>query len=204
MIRILICSIMLISCMTGQSINHSEVIDIKRKVMGIKMSGQIDHRTTEEKGWHYRHYDIGGSFPIAESWTAAIQYRSVYTLKDGNWVLEKRPHAQIQKTINTKAVKWAIKSRQEYRMKDGKDPGLRNRVRVMAKSNSSWKNLKPYIGNEFFYDMDINKYNKNRLLIGFDLTQFQFGTPSIAFRHISTLADEKWKTTYTMIFKITF
>tara|TARA_Y100000817_G_C16721486_1_gene483821 strand:+ start:218 stop:790 length:573 start_codon:yes stop_codon:yes gene_type:complete len=190
--------------MTGQSINHSEVIDIKRKVMGIKMSGQIDHRTTEEKGWHYRHYDIGGSFPIAESWTAAIQYRSVYTLKDGNWVLEKRPHAQIQKTINTKAVKWAIKSRQEYRMKDGKDPGLRNRVRIMAKSNSSWKNLKPYIGNEFFYDMDINKYNKNRILIGFDLTQFEFGTPSIAFRHITTLADEKWKTTYTMIFKITF
>jgi len=204
MTRFFIFTILLISSIACQSMNHSEVIDVKRKAMGIKMSGQIDHRTTEEKGWHYRHYDIGGSFPIAKSWTAAIQYRSVYTLKNGDWVLEKRPHAQIQKTLNTSSVKWTIKSRQEYRIKDAKDPTFRNRVRIMAKSNSSWKKLKPYIGNEFFYDMDINKYNKNRLLIGFDLTQFEFGTPSIAFRHITALSNDSWKTTYTMIFKITF
>lgn len=204
MIRIFTFALVLTSTIICQSMNHSEVIDVKRKILGIKMSGQIDHRTTDEKGWHYRHYDIGGSFPITESWSAAIQYRSVYTLKDGDWILEKRPHTQIQKTINTNRAKWTIKSRQEYRIRDGKDPALRNRVRVMAKSKSSWKKLKPYIGNEFFYDMEINKYNKNRFLIGFDLTQFELFTPSIAFRHINALSNDKWKTTYTMILKISF
>ena len=148
----------------GQGIDHSEKIVIKKTLLGLNLSGAIDYRTNKNELF-YRHYDFGLTFPLAKTWSAAIQYRNTYVQKDGEWVLEKRPHAQIQKTINTDLIKWTIKSRQEYRIRDGRDDALRNRIKIKGKSNKTFYKLKPYFGNEFYYDMEKNSYNKNLSLI---------------------------------------
>ena len=102
----------------SQGIDHSEKIVIKKTLLGLNLSGETDYRTNKT-GLFYRHYDFGVTFPLAKTWSAAIQYRNIYVQKDGEWVLEKRPHAQIQKTIDTDHLKWTIKSRQEYRVRSG-------------------------------------------------------------------------------------
>ena len=186
----------------SQGLNHSEKIVIKRNALGLKLSGEIDYRTNET-GLYHRHYDLGTAFSLGETWTANIQFRSVYRMKDGQWKLEKRPHGQIQKTLNTDAVKWTIKSRQEYRIRVGQSNAMRNRFRIMGKSNRAWKNLKPYIANEFFYDMDKKKYNKNWVMVGFDLTKSKIGLPSIYYKYVTDLVDGKWVSTYMMVFKVT-
>ena len=187
----------------GQGIDHSEKIVIKKTILGLNLSGETDYRT-DKTGLFYRHYDFGLTFPLAKTWSAAIQYRNIYVQKDGEWVLEKRPHAQIQKTINTDLIKWTIKSRQEYRIRDGRDDALRNRIRIKGKSNKTFYKLKPYFGNEFFYDMEKNSYNKNRVTFGFDFPKGKLGTPTIYYKYDTSLTDEKWSPSFTgLVFQIT-
>ena len=132
-----------------------------------------------------------------------MQYRSIYTNNGSTWKLEKRPKALIQKTLKSNKLKWAVRSLQEYRIRKGKDDALRNRIRVMAKSNTNWNGLTPFMGNEFFYDMEKNEYNKNWFVLGFDLSKKSNIAPTIYYKHISDYVDHKWMSTYTMVFKFT-
>ena len=187
----------------SQGIDHSEKIVIKKTLLGLNLSGETDYRTNKT-GLFYRHYDFGITFPLAKTWSAAIQYRNIYVQKDGEWVLEKRPHAQIQKTIDTNHLKWTIKSRQEYRVRSGRDDAMRNRIRVKGKSNKTFYNLKPYFGNEFFYDMEKNSYNKNRFTFGLDFPKGKLGVPTIYYKYDVSLSDEKWVTAFAgLVFQIT-
>ena len=72
----------------------------------------------------------------------------------------------------------------------------------MAKSQYRFFNLKPYIGNEFFYDMEKNEYNKNWTVFGFDLNKKSFGTPSIYYKYVLDLIDNRWQSTYMLVFKL--
>ena len=188
-------------CLLSQSINHSEKLAIKKKVLGLNLKGEIDLRTNESGPFH-RHYDAGFSLPFLDTWSLSIQYRSVFRKKDGQWDLEKRPHATIEKVIVSNKIKWSLKSRQEYRIRKNRDDALRNRIRIMAKSQYRFFNLKPYIGNEFFYDMEKNEYNKNWTVFGFDLNKKSFGTPSIYYKYVLDLIDNRWQSTYMLVFKL--
>ena len=154
-----------------ETLNRSEKITVKRKFGNIGMYSDLDFRTTDKKGYYYRHVEFGATIPIGKTWSTSLQYRNVYTKNGSFWMLEKRPKALIQKTFKSNNVKWAVRSLQEYRIRKGRDDALRNRVRVMAKSNMKWNGLTPFMGNEFFYDMEKNEYNKNWFVIGFDLSK---------------------------------
>ena len=188
-------------CLLSQSINHSEKLAIKKKVLGLNLKGEIDLRTNDSGPFH-RHYDAGFSLPFLDTWSLSIQYRSVFRKKDGQWDLEKRPHVTIEKVIVSNKVKWSLKSRQEYRIRKNRDDALRNRIRIMAKSQYRFFNLKPYIGNEFFYDMEKNEYNKNWTVFGFDLNKKSFGTPSIYYKYVLDLIDNRWQSSYMLVFKL--
>ena len=204
MVKSLVLSMLIAIPLIGQTLtNHSEKLTIKRKVFNLSSYADFDFRTTNERGFYYRHLDIGVNFALAKTWSASVQYRNIYTKKNGKWKLEKRPKALIQKTINTADFKWAFRSLQEYRIRSGKEDALRNRIRVIAKSNNDWNGLKPFVGNEFFYDMESNDYNKNWFVVGFDLSKVDFFSPTIYYKHISDYIDGKWVFTYTMVFKIT-
>ena len=68
---------------------------------------------------------------------------------------------------------------------------MRNRFRITAKSNIRFKSIKPYIGNEFFYDFEKKSYNKNWLMVGIDLQKKRYGVPSIYYKYVT---DFDWKT----------
>ena len=196
--------LLVVSPLFGQTlINRSEKITIKRKMYNFNSYIDFDFRTTNERGFYYRHSDFGVNIPLTKTWLTSFQYRNIYTQSKGSWKLEKRPKALIQKTINTRTLKWSVRSLQEYRIRDSKDDALRNRVRVMAKSNTNWNGLKLFAGNEFFYDMEKKEYNKNWLVVGFDLSKVGFTAPTIYYKHISDYVNGKWIFSYTMVFKVT-
>ena len=89
----------------SQGINHSQKLVIRKSTFGFNISSEIDFRTNEE-GLHHRHFDFGLRFPIGKTWLTSVQYRSVYRKNENEWSLEKRPLAQIQKTINSDKIKW--------------------------------------------------------------------------------------------------
>ena len=59
------------------------------------------------------------------------------------------------------------------------------------------------MGNEFFYDMEKNEYNKNWFVFGFDLLKKDKIAPTVYYKLISDYVDGKWIYTYTMVFQFT-
>ena len=125
-------------------------------------------------------------------------------VKDGNLIWnERRPHVSLQKRLNKKNIRWTLRTRQELRLRDDKDPITRNRFRIFANSNKIIGKFRPYLGNEFFFDFEKKSYNKNWLVFGFDLTESNQYAPTIYYKYISDLVNGKWTSTYTLIFKVT-
>tara|TARA_Y100000741_G_scaffold54823_1_gene37807 strand:+ start:6515 stop:7129 length:615 start_codon:yes stop_codon:yes gene_type:complete len=201
--KYLLLIIFTIPIFSQHTLNRSEKITIKRKINSVGLYSDLDFRTTDKRGLYYRHLEFGATIPLGKTWSTSLQYRSIYTNNGSIWKLEKRPKALIQKTLKSNKLKWAVRSLQEYRIRKGKDDALRNRVRVMAKSNTNWNGLTPFMGNEFFYDMEKNEYNKNWFVLGFDLSKKSNIAPTIYYKHISDYVDGKWMSTYTMVFKFT-
>ena len=201
--KYLLLIIFTIPIFSQHTLNRSEKITIKRKINSVGLYSDLDFRTTDKRGLYYRHLELGATIPLGKTWSTSLQYRSIYTNNGSTWKLEKRPKALIQKTLKSNKLKWEVRSLQEYRIRKGKDDALRNRVRIMAKSNTNWNGLTPFMGNEFFYDMEKNEYNKNWFVLGFDLSKNSNIAPTIYYKHISDYVDGKWMSTYTMVFKFT-
>ena len=86
---LLFCS--LVPIYTQQLINRSEKVTIKRKLSNFSVYGDIDFRTTNDRGLYYRHFETGTIIPIGKTWSASLQYRNIYTKSGEKWKLEKRP-----------------------------------------------------------------------------------------------------------------
>ncbi|MFT6333022.1 MAG: hypothetical protein ACJAW3_001372 [Lentimonas sp.] len=204
--RILLIIILAFIPVKSFSRENSGKLIIRKKFSDFTTSFESDYRYNESELGH-RHYDLGIKIPFLESWSASINYRSVYKYKSKNnkWKLEKRPHISLQKNFNSKFVKFQLRTRQEYRYKADGSQSIRNRSRLMIKSNKAIFKLKPFIGNEIFYDMDENKYNKNWLVGGFSLPKSRLGNYSIYYKHVTDLNDQnQWNYDYSFVFKAVY
>jgi hypothetical protein len=181
---------------------NSGKLIFRKKFNKFTTSIESDYRYNEDE-LNHRHYDIGIQIPFTDGWSASINYRLVYKFKDNNnkWELEKRPHISLQKVFNTKLVKVEFRTRQEYRYRADKTESTRNRTRIMLKSNKEIFKLKPFIGNEVFYNMDKEKYNKNWLVGGVSFPKSNFGNYSVYYKHVTDLDEDDWNSEYSIILK---
>jgi hypothetical protein len=185
---------------------NSGKLVLRKKFKDFSTSFETDYRRNESY-LKYRHYDLGVKIPFWQSWATAINYRSVYEFNSdkNKWELEKRPHISLYKTFKTDLVKIQLKTRQEYRYKTNDTQSARNRVRIIAKSTKEIFKLKPFIGNEFFYDMDKEKYNKNWLFGGVDFPKNKLGNFSLYYKHATELDDnDDWKADYSFVLKTVY
>lgn len=204
--------LVMISSSTAYGFTHNEKLVVERDIRNITFSAEVDHRY-EGDDIFYRHYDAGVEIPLSfmgEGWSTAANYRSVYNKSDGKWNLEKRPHMQIQKTFNTSEsgwlpeLKWGIRTRQEYRIRENGNHTSRNRSRVTVKSNKEFFNVKPFISNEVFYDFDEKAYSTYRVDIGAELPQAKGMKPSLYYKLMLDRNDQKWAPTSSIVFKLVF
>jgi hypothetical protein len=122
------------------------------------------------------------------------------------WKLEKRPHISLKKSFNFKLVKILLIDRQEYRFKFDGNRSLRNRFKITLKSNKIFLSyFKPFIANEFFYDFDKNKYNKNWLFIGIDLPRIKFGKYGVYYKYVTNMDNyNNWTADYSIVLKVNY
>jgi hypothetical protein len=192
---------------------HNEKISIKRNVQQVAFSSEIDYRYDGDNNFR-RHYDIGVRVPLSflgHGWSAGTNFRMIYKkTRDGDWNLEKRPHGTIQKTFKTPALKWlpelkwTLRSRQEYRIKENGSYTTSNRIRYKVKSEKEYFKVKPFFGHEIFYDFDLKDFSKNRITLGIQLPEIKGTTPSIYYRFVTDLDDEPVHTLSSLVFKLGF
>lgn len=183
---------------------HSGKLLLKKDFSKINSSFETDYRYNNT-GLYYKHYDLGVEKPLAQNWYIGLNYRAIYVRKNNQWHLEKRPHMQIKKTINTDLVKLSLRTRLEYRYKSDDSESARNRSKLAIKSQYRILKLKPFISNEWFYDLDKEKYNKNWLAIGAEFPKQKFGKFSIYYKHVTDLeSDDNWSSSYSIVSKLSY
>ncbi len=212
MLRFLVVFFMLTPSLTT-AIEHNLKLAVKKKVNDISFLGELDYR--RDHGHLFkRHYDLGVRFPIdffGEGWSFGAHYRSIYNaIGDGDWDLEKRPYFQIQKTFLTvegnllPALKWAIRTRHEFRFRDKKDDSTRNRIGLKIKSDKTFYNLKPFVSNEYFYDFKKDQFTKIRFAFGMEFPETKSVKPSLQYKIDTDRRNDDWETRSSLIFKLVF
>ncbi|MBT4989145.1 MAG: hypothetical protein HOM96_01205 [Rickettsiales bacterium] len=97
-----------------------------------------------------------------------------------------------------------MRNRIEYRLADS-TKSFRNRTKIALQSRNEILRLKPFIANEFYYDFDEDKYNKNTSSIGFAMPRKSFGEVSIYYKYKMDLEDNgDWSSSDTVIAKLSY
>lgn len=176
---------------------------LKNSLSNFSMTTDIDYRRRENK-LNYRHYDAGLRRYFKDDWSISLKYRHVYKKKKNEWDLsEIRPQFQITKSSNSDSLKLISRFRQEYRIRDGDDV-MRSRFRLRLKSKKKILGVKPFISNEFFYDPEISRYNKNISDVGISLPKISILSPSISYRYTRSYDEiiRKWEDDSLILFKM--
>ncbi len=202
MIRPFILIIVSLSFLIGQ-FNHQDKLVFKRPLGQSTYILELDGRTNET-GFFHKHIDMGLHYPFKNDWKVGIKYRQMYRTSDDGWQLEQRPQAEVIKTIKKTKIRWQIRSRMDYRIRERKDDAMRNRTRFQIKSNQPLTKfgLTPFISNEFFFTTDPWEYYVNRIEAGVDLPKGKLGKWSIYYKYNQTLDDGTWMPAYTFVFKL--
>ncbi|MFH1314310.1 MAG: DUF2490 domain-containing protein [Candidatus Eisenbacteria bacterium] len=126
-------------------------------------------RSREDFTTHYEgHFDTGIEWKVRKWLAVGPYYRHATQMKGESWQVEHRPHMDITLSWKFLGLRLGDRSRLAYRIID-KNESLRYRNRLMARfPERTPGGLRPYVGEEIFYDFDLGEINKNRLAVGFD------------------------------------
>ena len=154
----------------------------------------------------YYHGDIGISFPLVANFKLSVNFREVFEWKGDAWKQEHRPHGTLSTKMKFGSLGVSARSRFEYRMKQDKDPVIRNRDMVAIKIGKGFTPLKlvPYVADEIFYDMEASELNRNRLYLGVEIKRIQFVKTAVYFLQQNDLNDEQWEPTNVVGMKFSF
>lgn len=201
-LNVAICMIFLFFSTTGYAGNYSGKLALKKKFDQFSLNVETDYRYNNV-GLYYRHYDFSIKHSFENNWSSSLNYRSAYKYKQNRWYLERRPHIQIQKVFDTKLLKVLVRTRQEYRYQSDGTESTRNRSRILFKSKKIIWGVKPFLANEWFYDMDDKKYNKNWLSSGIEFPKSKYGKYSIYYKHVTDLEENhNWISSYSIVLKL--
>ena len=184
-------------------INHQDKIVIKRSLGLSTLTFDFDG-LVNETGFFHKHLDFGFHYPVISTWTLGLKYRTQYRFKENKWNLEQRPQIEILKAINNQKVKLQLRTRMDYRIREGKEDEMRYRSRIQLKSPKSFTffEITPFISNEFFFAPKTWEYYINWIAFGFDLPNTKFGKPTIFYKYVNSKIDGEWKPSYTFVFKL--
>ena len=119
---------------------------------------------------YYTHVEIGMDWKIRGWLVLAPYYRHISQQSKGDWKTEKRPEADATLAWKIGRVALTDRNRLEYRIKND-DETFRYRNRLWAKSPVPGPaGMQAFLGEEIFYDLDIDEINKNRVYAGLGAT----------------------------------
>ena len=136
----------------------------------LSLKLQTELRSRGNLRTHNESYvDMGLEYEIRDWLSVGSYYRHISTLKNEEWSVEHRPHADVTLSWDLFGLSLSNRNRLEYRMlESAKIFRLRPRL-MLAVSPAALPGIKIYISDEPFYDFDAGAFNKNRLTAGFDI-----------------------------------
>jgi len=179
-----------------KKINEKTSLSLEQDFRSFNMGEQLK----------YYHGDIGISFPLIANFKLSVNFREVFEWKGDTWKQEHRPHGTVSTKMKFGPLGVSARSRFEYRMKQDKDPVIRNRDLVSIKFGKGFTPLKlvPYIADEIFYDLEESELNRNRFYVGCEIKSISFMKTAIYFLQQNDLKNEAWEVTNVVGMKFSF
>jgi len=118
----------------------------------------------------FGYLDLNLGRRLANSWSAEVGYRHARLRIGDSWRDEFRPSALV--SYNARLAAWSVANRHrlEYRRFEGDTTNdrwrYRNETRLIAPIELTPLDLKPFIEEEFFYELDGSGFNGNWLTVG--------------------------------------
>ena len=118
---------------------------------------------------YYNHTDIGISYSGLYDWLVlGLNYRHVNEEKSSGWKVENRPHLNATVKFELAELNFSNRGRLEYRNKEDADNYFRYRNKFAVKFPFKLTDfaIQPYVADEWFYDFDSKRLNRNRFYSG--------------------------------------
>ncbi len=133
----------------------------------------------------FRDYNFGIQVPFQNNWSVMAHYQAIDRFNDKTKKIEreKRPAVILQKVFDTDLASVEVRTRQEYNYLANNTQTMRNRSRILLTSNKSFFNLKPFLGNEIFYNFDQDRLIANRFEVGAFFPKTKYGHYSFFYRY---------------------
>ena len=138
--RRLLTLLMFSICVLNSQINHQDKLVIKRKLGKSTVTVDFDGRVNET-GFFHKHMDLGIAYPLQQSWIVELKYRAQYRTKEDTWSLEHRPQVQLIKNINSPSAKWQLRTRMDYRIREGKEDEINIKTKHPEFLDWKWVNI---------------------------------------------------------------
>lgn len=176
----------------------------KAVLLGVSARGEVELRN-DQGSLLRKHLDIGLRLhtPIKHL-TLGVHYRRIYKLAADGWMFENRPYIQLEKKITgSDKLDWKFRIRQEFREREGRRRSQRSRLRAKATLPYRVFNAKPYVSNEYYYDVTSHQLSQARIDLGLSFHQFKTLVPKLSLK-FTAKRKEKWQTTSALVLSVAF
>ncbi|RAP33758.1 hypothetical protein DID77_02560 [Candidatus Marinamargulisbacteria bacterium SCGC AG-439-L15] len=177
----------------------STKVQIKKPFKTLVLKADTDSRYNKNTA-SYHHYGIGIQKKLQNNWSYSLNFRKTFRNKQTQWEIEDRPFIQVQKKGYFNKIKWRIRNRFDYRIQD--NHSSRYRLQLKSRTKKPILGTHPFISNEFFYNFNKSSYNKNWFAIGVTFKKYEFGTPSLYYKIVSSYKNDSWTNNYVMTLKL--
>ena len=185
--------------------NFETNLKLKRPISETATSSAAARIVTNFSEISYRHLDLGLQLALPTDWQLGAHYRALRKKSNTDqWLREDRFYLQAEKRFSSSRTSWiAIRHRLESRSRQDKDHAYRYRISFKFKSTRTlFSRFKPFVSNEYFYDLNKHQRSANRFNIGLDLGRVNGVKHRVYLKFLSRQKNNHWNTQSSLVFKI--
>ncbi len=143
--------------------HYKASLDLKDNVV---ISVAPEFRCKDYLDKYYTHIETGLDWKIKKWISVNVSYRHIFTRQDKDWNQEYRPQVNLTLMHTLNKCKLSNRCRIEYRVRNDEN-SFRYRNKTSCKLPIiTLLHIGPYFAEEFFYDFQVDRINKNRIYAG--------------------------------------
>ena len=170
-----------------------------------KLKLQEEFRFGDDAGeLYYHHYEADLSYKVHKYLGVSAAYRQIFEGEHGKYKPEYRPHINATGRIEYRGFELSDRNRLEFRCYDDKGSVLRYRNKVTLKLPAMFAplNIRPYVADEVFTNMDFVAINKNRFYTGVTVDLVQHLKGEVYYLLQSDKKHSRWKNAHVLGLKL--
>jgi hypothetical protein len=143
---------------------------------------------------YYNHLDVGLSRSVTSWLDFGVNFRQIEEKKKGEWVEENRPY--VNGILKWKIGDWSFsdRNRVEFRNLEGSEDRwrYRNWLTVYPPFKLFGGNVKPYIADEIYEDLNGNNMERNRIYAGAECKLADWLKSDVFYIYQSSYKSMEW------------